>query len=65
MKTSNNLKSVEKTENYLTIKTEGIQFQIYFLDKNIIRLRGTFKDEFATESSYALAKTAWKDNLDS
>ncbi|MCL2566897.1 MAG: DUF4968 domain-containing protein [Alphaproteobacteria bacterium] len=64
MKTSNSLKSVEKIGDCLYIKTEGIQFQVYFLDKNIIRLRGTFKNEFGVESSYALAKTGWSDNLD-
>ncbi|MDR2008072.1 MAG: DUF4968 domain-containing protein [Alphaproteobacteria bacterium] len=64
MKTSNVLKSIEKTGDYLSVKTEGIQFQVYFLDENIIRLRGTFSTDFAPESSYALVKTAWKDNLD-
>ncbi|MDR0299483.1 MAG: DUF4968 domain-containing protein [Streptococcaceae bacterium] len=64
MKTSNKLISVEEIDNYLLVKTEEAQFQVYFLDENIIRLRGTFKEEFERESSYALVKTAWKDQLD-
>src|SRR5699024_7695994 len=65
MKLSSKIQSVENRGDYLAIKTNGAQFQVYLLDDNIIRMRGTFKDEFAPEASYALVKTAWADKTDS
>lgn len=64
MKLSSKVQSVENRGDYLAIKTDGAQFQVYLLDNNIIRMRGTFKDEFAPEASYALVKTAWADKTD-
>ncbi|MCH5464017.1 glycoside hydrolase family 31 protein [Levilactobacillus tujiorum] len=65
MKLSSKVQSVENRGDYLAIKTDGAQFQVYLLDNNIIRMRGTFQDEFAPEASYALVKTAWADKTDS
>lgn len=48
----------------MDLKTNGAQFRIYLLDQNIIRIRGTFDDEFSPEESYALVKTAWDDQTD-
>ncbi|NLR09252.1 MULTISPECIES: TIM-barrel domain-containing protein [Lactobacillaceae] len=64
MKLSSKVQSAENRGDYLAIKTDGAQFQVYLLDNNIIRMRGTFKDEFAPEASYALVKTAWADKTD-
>lgn len=64
MKLSSKIQSVENCGDYLAIKTNGAQFQVYLLDNDIIRMRGTFKDEFAPEASYALVKTAWADKTD-
>ena len=64
MKMSTKIVAVENCGDYLLVKTDGAQFQIYLLDDNIIRLRGTFANEFAPEASYALVKTAWDDQTD-
>lgn len=64
MKVSRKLLSITPEGNDLLVKTDGAQFQIYLLDDNIIRIRGTFKDQFDPEESYALVKTAWNDQLD-
>src|SRR5699024_1606066 len=61
---STKIVAVENCGDYLLVKTDGAQFQIYLLDDNIIRLRGTFANEFAPEASYALVKTAWDDQTD-
>ncbi|WP_282801761.1 glycoside hydrolase family 31 protein [Secundilactobacillus kimchicus] len=64
MKTSNKLQEVKNYGNYLLIRTEGAQFQVYLLNEDIIRIRSTFDDEFPEEESYALVKTAWDDATD-
>lgn len=64
MKNSTKLLSLDNHKDYLGVKTDGAQFRIYLLDENIIRIRGTFDDEFAPEESYALVKTAWDDVTD-
>ncbi|MTV83296.1 TIM-barrel domain-containing protein [Secundilactobacillus folii] len=65
MKVSTKLLEVKNENDYLELHTNGAKFRIYLLDKNIIRIRGTFDDEFAPEASYALVKTAWPDKTDS
>ncbi|ANI96991.1 glycoside hydrolase family 31 protein [Pediococcus pentosaceus] len=64
MKTSRNLLNIKNNDDYLDIKTDGANFRVYLLDENIIRIRGTFDDEFKPEQSYALVKTAWEDTTD-
>jgi alpha-glucosidase len=64
MKVSQKVLDIKPEHDYLLVKTDGAQFQVYLLDENIIRIRGTFADEFAAEESYALVKTAWADQLD-
>lgn len=64
MKNSTKLLSINNQRDYLDLKTNAAQFRIYLLDQNIIRIRGTFDDEFSPEESYALVKTAWDDKTD-
>ncbi len=64
MKTSQKVLEITANKTVATIKTDGAQFQVYLLDENIIRIRGTFAKTFAPEASYALVKTAWDDQLD-
>lgn len=64
MKLSTKLLEIVDHDDFLELKTNGAQFRVYLLDENIIRMRGTFDDEFAPEESYALAKTAWDDQTD-
>lgn len=64
MKMSTKITAVKNCGDYLLVQTDGAQFQIYLLDDNIIRLRGTFAAQFAPEASYALVKTAWADQTD-
>ena len=40
MKLSSKIQSVENCGDYLAIKTNGAQFQVYLLDNDIIRMRG-------------------------
>lgn len=64
MKVSSKLLSITNRHEYLDLVTDGAKFRIYLLDENIIRIRGTFDDDFASEESYALVKTAWADATD-
>ncbi|CAJ1229874.1 alpha-glucosidase [Levilactobacillus zymae] len=64
MKVSSKLLNVTDHHDYLDVATDGAQFRVYLLDENIIRIRGTFDQEFAPEESYALVKTAWDDAAD-
>ncbi|WP_203650253.1 glycoside hydrolase family 31 protein [Secundilactobacillus yichangensis] len=64
MKTSSKLLNVDNQRDHLNLTTDGAKFQIYLLDDNIIRIRGTFDEQFAPEASYALVKTAWADQTD-
>lgn len=64
MKSSRKIVRIKPNQGYLTVQTDGAQFQIYLIDDNIIRIRGTFAKSFAPEASYALVKTAWDDQLD-
>ncbi|MCT3566500.1 TIM-barrel domain-containing protein [Levilactobacillus brevis] len=64
MKVSSKLLSITNHHEYLDLVTDGAKFRIYLLDENIIRIRGTFDDDFAPEESYALVKTAWADATD-
>lgn len=64
MKQTTKLEKIKNKDDYLEVKTNGAQFQIYVLDENIIRFRSTFANEFPPEESYALVKTAWNDQTD-
>lgn len=64
MKNSSKIESITNHNNFLEINTDGAKFQVYLLDENIIRMRGTFEAEFPEEKSYALVKTAWDDATD-
>lgn len=64
MKNSTKINNIVNHHNYLEIDTDGAKFQIYLLDKNIIRIRGTFDNVFGPEENYALVKTAWDDVTD-
>ncbi|KRM12151.1 TIM-barrel domain-containing protein [Paucilactobacillus suebicus] len=64
MKVSTKLLNVVNNDDFLELETNGAKFRVYLLDENIIRMRGTFDDEFAPEESYALTKTAWDDKTD-
>ncbi len=64
MKRSTKLLKAVNNKDFLELITDGAKFRVYLLDKNIIRMRGTFDDKFAPEESYALTKTAWDDKTD-
>lgn len=64
MKICSKILDVQNFGDYLYVKTNGGQFQIYLVDENTVRFRCTFSPEFAKERSYALVKTSWKDELD-
>lgn len=64
MKNTTKLLNIENHKGFLELTTDGAKFRIYLLDENLIRVRGTFDDEFAAEESYALIKTAWDDKTD-
>ncbi|WP_461239828.1 glycoside hydrolase family 31 protein [Paucilactobacillus sp. N302-9] len=64
MKLSTKLLQIDSNDDFIEIETNGAEFRVYLLDSNIIRMRGTFADEFSPESSYALTKTAWEDQTD-
>lgn len=64
MKTSTKILEIHNQSNFLDINTNGARFRIYLLDENIIRIKGTFAEDFAPEQSYALVKTAWADSTD-
>ena len=56
--------SLEKTGNGYIIHADNADIMLVFLTHDIIRIRVSFSREFV-ERSYALIKTAWKDELDS
>lgn len=64
MKICNHILEVNNYRNYLHVKTNSGQFQIYLVNNNTVRFRCTFCQEFEKERSYALVKTAWEDELD-
>lgn len=64
MKTSTKVLKINNQNDFLDVITNGARFRIYLLDENIIRIKGTFADDFAPEQSYALVKTAWADATD-
>jgi alpha-glucosidase len=64
MKKSTKILKVINYNKYLYVETDGGKFQIYFMTDDIVRFRCTFENKFAPECSYALVKTAWKDQLD-
>lgn len=64
MKISTKLISLTNHGNRLDVETDGARFQIYLIDRNIIRIRSTFRPEFPEELNYALVKTAWEDASD-
>ncbi|WP_224428852.1 glycoside hydrolase family 31 protein [Pediococcus acidilactici] len=64
MKTSTKVLEINNQNDFLDVITNGARFRIYLLDENIIRIKGTFADDFAPEQSYALVKTAWADATD-
>ncbi len=55
--------SVSKEENYFLVKTDGVDFHLWFLTEDILRIRAGFGGDFA-EESYSLMLTAWADRLD-
>lgn len=64
MKVSTKLLELVNNGDSLELITNGARFKVYLLDENIIRMRGTFDDEFSPEESYSLTKTAWDDETD-
>ena len=55
--------SMERCGASCLIHTDAPDIMLTFLTDEIIRLRASFRKEFA-EESYALALTAWEDRLD-
>ena len=64
MRVSNNLLRVVEGSNYLDMVTDGALFRLYLMNDRIVRIRGTFDDQFAEEASYTLTMTAWDDKMD-
>ena len=56
--------SLEKTGNGYIIQADNADVMLVFLTEDILRIRVSFSREFI-ERSYALIRTAWKDELDS
>lgn len=64
MQVSTKLTKVNDNTQYISVESNAAKFRVYFLDKNIIRIRTTFDKKFSSECSYALTKTAWDDITD-
>ena len=50
-------------EDYVSVKTDGVEIRIWFLTDSIIRIRAGFDGDFA-EESYSLVTTGWEDRMD-
>lgn len=59
----NTLQSLKLHKNYIEIQTDDLPFRLYFLNDDVIRLRGSFSGEFE-EASYTLLQTMWDDAYD-
>lgn len=64
MKHSDRINELTAYDNRIHIVTGGSQILVYLMDDNTVRFRCSFDEEFAPERSYALVRTAWRDELD-
>ncbi|UJF33786.1 glycoside hydrolase family 31 protein [Paenibacillus hexagrammi] len=64
VKVSNNLLQVVDGNHYIELLTDGAKYRIYLMNDSIVRVRGTFDEQFAEEASYTLTMTAWDDKMD-
>lgn len=63
MRLCRRVERVERSGDWISVRTDGVEIRILLMTDDIVRVRAGFEPGF-TEESYTLVTTAWPDRLD-
>ena len=63
MRVTTRVDDVELVEDWVRVRTDGVEIRLILVTEDILRIRAGFDGDF-TEESYSLVTTAWPDRLD-